>query len=256
MNGIYKITNLVNRKVYIGQSNKLNTRKSCHFYLLKNDKHHNDHLQRAYNKYGKDNFIFEVIEETNDLDNREIFWIDEYGGINSELNYNLKNPLTMEWSDYVKIKSSKIMSGENNYNFGKKWTQEQKDKQSIERKGISFEQMMGKEKADIAKENMRKGQLGRKHPDEVKEKISKANQGSNNPAYGMGDRQRGDKNPMWGKAAKTRKPVLQYSKEGEFIKEFEFLSQVKELGLNPSNVLYCATGKYKTCGGFIWKFKE
>lgn len=82
------------------------------------------------------------------------------------------------------------------------------------------------------------------------------NAGEKNPAYGMGDRQRGYKNPMFGKVAKNRKPVLQYTKEGVFIKEFEFLSQVKEIGINPSNVLYCANGKYKTCGGFIWKFKK
>lgn len=39
--GIYKITNLKNNKVYIGQSEKLNNREWCHFYWLDRGEHHN-----------------------------------------------------------------------------------------------------------------------------------------------------------------------------------------------------------------------
>lgn len=225
---------------------------------MKRNEHHNEHLQRAFNKYGKDNFIFECIEETEDLDNREIHWINEYGGINSDLNYNFKDPLSMKWSDYTRVKQSKSMIGADNPNYGNKWSQEQKDEASKKKKGISLEERVGKEKADLIKENMRLSQTGRKHPDEVKEKIRKANEGENNPAYGKGDRQAGDKNPMWGKASIQRKPVQQYTKDGIFIKEYDYLTQVAEDGFNIGNVGSVCNNKpkYKSAGGFIWKFKS
>lgn len=56
--GIYKITNTVNGKFYVGQTmNGFDTR----WNPLKNNTHHNKHLQAAYNKYGEEAFTFEVI---------------------------------------------------------------------------------------------------------------------------------------------------------------------------------------------------
>lgn len=258
MKGIYKITNLINEKVYIGQTDRLNNRKREHFYKLEKNEHHNEHLQKAYKKYGKDNFIFEIIEETDFLDERELFWINQYGGLNSENNYNLKNPIDKRWSDYVRVKQSKTMLGENNPNYGNKWTKEQKEKLSKLTKGKTLEEKIGKEKSDLVKLKMSESQKGRKHPKEVKEKIRQANMGEKNPAYGNGYKQLGEKNPMWGKPNKNRKPVLQFTKEGEFVKEYEFLSQVMEDGFNPSNVMCCANGVkgYVTSKGFIWKWKK
>jgi group I intron endonuclease len=256
MKGIYKITNLINQKVYIGQSDRLKSREREHFYRLERKEHNNEHLQRAYDKYGRDNFIFECIEETDDLSNRELFWINEYGGINSELNYNLKDPLTMKWSNYTRVKQSKSIMGEKNPNFGRTWTQKQKDEASKKKKGVSLEKRIGKEKADLAKINMGKGQLGRKHPQKVKDKIRKANEGENNPAYGMGERQAGDKNHMFGKPSVKRKLVQQFTKEGVLVKEYDYLSQVAEYGFHIGNVGSVCNGKLKSASGFNWKFKE
>jgi group I intron endonuclease len=256
MKGIYKITNKINGKVYIGQTDRLTERKREHFYRLEKQTHSNEHLQRAFNKYGKDNFIYEVIEECDELNERELYYINEYGGLNSDLNYNLKNPLTDEWSDYVRVKHSKNMTGENNPNYGNKWSDEQKEKASKERIGKTLEERIGVEKARKAKAKMSKSQTGRKHPDEVKEKIREANLGENNPMYGKGDRQLGDRNPNYGKKSPNRKVVLQYDKEGNLIKEYEYLNQVAEDGFNIGNVGSVCNGRAKTSGGFIWKFKE
>jgi group I intron endonuclease len=61
LSGIYQIRNLVNNHFYIGQSINLKNRKRYHFSRLKNCIHKNPYLQNAYNKYGKDNFVFEIL---------------------------------------------------------------------------------------------------------------------------------------------------------------------------------------------------
>lgn len=60
--GIYQIRNILNGNFYIGSAFDLLGRRNRHFSMLLYDKHVNDHLQNAYNCYGKENFIFEVIE--------------------------------------------------------------------------------------------------------------------------------------------------------------------------------------------------
>jgi len=61
--GIYKITNLINNKFYIGSSKDLIFRKETHEKELRRKKHCNSYLQNAWDKYGEDNFSFQVIEE-------------------------------------------------------------------------------------------------------------------------------------------------------------------------------------------------
>lgn len=59
--GIYQIRALHNDEVYIGSSIQLSVREKRHFRFLKNGTHDNPKLQAAYNKYGRDNFVFEVL---------------------------------------------------------------------------------------------------------------------------------------------------------------------------------------------------
>ena len=74
--------------------------------------------------------------------------------------------------------------------------------------------------------------------------------------YGKGDRQLGDKNPMYGKPNPNRKVVLQFDKEGNLIKEYEYLNQVAEDGFHVGNVGGVCNGRGKTSGGYVWKFKD
>lgn len=60
--GIYKIVNITNSKVYIGQSNNIKKRWTEHRSALNNNRHVNVHLQNAWNKYGENNFEFVIIE--------------------------------------------------------------------------------------------------------------------------------------------------------------------------------------------------
>lgn len=59
--GIYQIKNNISGKKYIGQSSDLKGRKKEHRYKLKNNKHENPHLQKAFYKYGMDAFTFSVL---------------------------------------------------------------------------------------------------------------------------------------------------------------------------------------------------
>ena len=66
--GIYKITNLINNKCYIGQSRNIESRIKKHFLNLEKNIHHSQYLQEDFNKYGKENFSIEILETINDLD--------------------------------------------------------------------------------------------------------------------------------------------------------------------------------------------
>lgn len=61
--GVYQIRNLTNNKLYIGSSEKFDKRWNLHLSQLRRNIHHSIHLQRAWNKYGANIFIFEIIEE-------------------------------------------------------------------------------------------------------------------------------------------------------------------------------------------------
>ena len=54
--GIYKITNKITQKIYIGSSKNIRKRWKAHRTLLNREKHYNEHLLAAYKKYGKENF--------------------------------------------------------------------------------------------------------------------------------------------------------------------------------------------------------
>lgn len=77
--GIYKITNTVNNKIYIGRSAQMEVRWKCHLNNLVKNKHINPHLQNAWNKYGGCAFVFEVIEivvQVDNLQSREHYYIE------------------------------------------------------------------------------------------------------------------------------------------------------------------------------------
>ena len=88
--GIYGIQNKINGCIYIGKTGmSFGDRWDSHRALLRANKHFNQYLQRAWNKYGEDNFEFIIVEEcsVDELNNREIYYIGFYRDQN--LSYNL-----------------------------------------------------------------------------------------------------------------------------------------------------------------------
>lgn len=88
--GIYTITNLVNGKMYVGYTTNFTDRKSQHFTTLENQNHKNKHLQNAFNKYGKESFIFEILEECEYqfLTSQEHYWTTILSTHNRKYGYN------------------------------------------------------------------------------------------------------------------------------------------------------------------------
>lgn len=95
MGSIYLIRNLINDKVYVGQTRqKIETRFSYHRSMLRAEKHDNDYLQKAWNKYGEKSFEFSILEDgiesQENLNQKEIYYISEYAATDRLHGYNLR----------------------------------------------------------------------------------------------------------------------------------------------------------------------
>lgn len=80
---IYQITNMVNGKYYIGSAKSFERRQWQHKNDLKRNVHKNPHLQAAWNKYGADVFVFEVLETVPENENQlkaEDVWLAQHVG--------------------------------------------------------------------------------------------------------------------------------------------------------------------------------
>ena len=94
MQGIYKITNLITKKIYIGKTNDSDRRWKNHQRLAftSGHKEYNKILYQSMRKYGIENFSFEIIEELEDYSisgEREQYWIKYYDSYNNGYNETL-----------------------------------------------------------------------------------------------------------------------------------------------------------------------
>lgn len=74
--GIYVIRNLINNYIYIGSSIMLYKRYREHLTKLIHNKHHNKILQRSWNKYGSEGFVFEVVRTYNNIIDHDLRYIE------------------------------------------------------------------------------------------------------------------------------------------------------------------------------------
>ena len=153
MIGIYKIENKINGKIYIGQSTNINKRLGNHKRALKGNYHHNKHLQLAFNKYGGDNFTFEIIDicEIDEIDALERLYINKYECKHNEWGYNLEDGghNGKKLSEETKEKISKG-------NKGKKQSEEAKEKISYKLKNYWDSEEGEKQKEKHSNERRKK----------------------------------------------------------------------------------------------------
>lgn len=166
VSGIYKITNNINSKIYIGSSVNLKKRFSSHISDLKNKKHRNIHLQRAWGKYGEDAFEFKILEYISDKEELlkwEQFYMDRFNVCDDKIGYNI-NPCagsrlgTKHSAETRKLmtgrkrsaehsrKLSESLKGKRSTFYGKKHTEEAKLKIRLGATGIHLGEKGGTSK--------------------------------------------------------------------------------------------------------------
>ena len=81
---------------------------------------------------------------------------------------------------------------------------------------------------------------------------------SNYSSYGFTDERRNKmSNALKGNHNHPIKKVIQFSKDGEFIAEYPSAHEAeRQTGCNNSDIIRCCKCKRKTCGGYIWRYKE
>jgi group I intron endonuclease len=221
--GIYKITN-PEGKVYIGCSKNMEYRKN----LYKNYRVSTQKLiYESLIKYGWGNHIWEEIEYTFDLKEREKYWINEYDSFKDGLNSNVGGGGPLSHTNETR----KIISIKGKANKGKRVTSHRKGKKLEDNHKLNNKANKGKRVNSHWK--------GKTRSEENKLNLSLAKKGIPNP--------------------KNSKIVLQYDLKGNFIKEWSsikcanlFLRKDKD----SSSIGECCRGKKQTAYGFKWKYKN
>lgn len=206
---IYMFTNKINGKKYIGQT--INEKCRLIDHKRSRDK---IPIDFAIKKYGIGSFNYEILNTIiasskegliQQLNRWEVYYISKYNTTDKKLGYNIKmggsNSLI---SEETKRKLSGLMKGryvgENNPNYGHRWSKEQR-------------------------EHLRQIKLGKKYSYEVRKKKFKS--------------------------------VTQYDLDGNFVKEFESLTEAAlKMNCDKALIMRVCQGKAKTAKGYKWKYKE
>jgi group I intron endonuclease len=145
-----------------------------HFWELRLNKHFNQHFQLAFNKYGKDNFEFRILEkiEVGLLDVKERLWISHYRSNQPEFGYNLDSG-----GGYFRYRSKETCRKISESNTGK-----HRSKESCRR---IRDVVRGRKYSIEARRNMSNAHKGKKHSIETRLKMSKSKSGCKNCNFGV-----------------------------------------------------------------------
>lgn len=188
--GIYKITNSITGKFYIGSTKDSDKRWYDHKRELILNIHINPKLQHSWNFHGEDKFVFSIIEEVEPdqikLFEREQYYLDTLKPYEREVGYNIcpvaeggdnitHNPNRDAFIEKMKI----INHGENNGMYGKIHSDKTIDDMKNKSKGRytldwfidRYGQVDGKKKFDDRREMLKNRKMNYSHPNSMKGKI-------------------------------------------------------------------------------------
>lgn len=264
---IYKVTNMVNGKVYIGLTLRtLRERIYGHKYRMKHPKHQSKkdvYFYNALRKYGMDKFKWEIIDVSSikgpsiedkkvalkELNEKEKYWISFYESFGKN-GYNLTlgggGRLGSTFKHTEKAKRKIGLS-----NRGKRHTEESKRRLSLSRMGRftgKDNHFFGKHHSEETKKLLSESKKGVSvHTEESKRKLSEALSGENHPFWGK-----------FGENAPRTKQVVQLTIDGEYVAEYPTAKDANRAFCESdgSSIVQCCKGNYKTIHGFRWLYKE
>jgi group I intron endonuclease len=190
MHYLYRITDTLNNKVYIGQSNKENERWRQHKYFARQEKPI-QYVHRAIKKYGVDHFAYEVIaccKTQEDTDATETLLIEQYDSCNKEKGYNIAPGGNHAWNaglppemqpGYGRVVSEETKKKISESNMGKIMPLH-----SSEWKEYMSKIMTGRTLPPEQVEKIARSNRGQKRSEEVKLKLSNAHKGDKHHNYG------------------------------------------------------------------------
>jgi group I intron endonuclease len=260
---VYLIKNMVNNKIYVGSAYNFIKRKNIHLSTLRNQKHKNCKLQRAYNKYGENSFEFEIIQE---CDKKEVLLFEQHFIDTLRPFYNIN----LIANSRAGIKSSR---------------------EHIEKIRIAN---TGKKHSDSTRKKLRNINLGKKTPNEIKEKLKNHSKNIEIYRYDLTGRYidkhrsireasrfvgvhnkgirlciKGKRNQSGGFIWKTRleifehenistkKEVIQYDEQMNEIGQFISIQEAsRRTGINARKICACCKGQINKVHGYTWKYKK
>lgn len=237
ISGIYKIISPIG-KIYIGQSIDLFRRIKS--YFEPNSAKNQIILERSFDKYGRENHIFSIIEECeiNLLNERERYWQEQYKD-------KLLNCRLTETND-----KSGICSEQTKFNISNALKKSGKSYQHLKRKIYQYD-----DKGVFIKEWESLRTASRElniHSSQISKSTKKVS--NNNSAGGF----------LWsyeklpyieGKIGQNKIKVKQYSLDNDLIREWESVTlAAKETNTSKSSIIRCCKGRQKTANGFLWSY--
>jgi hypothetical protein len=231
MGWIYQIKNILNDKIYIGQTAQHNVATRWAEHIKSINSGNDSHLARAFRYHGLENFTFSVISEIPEeqLDKAEI--------------------------NEISNKNSLSPSG---YNIREGGSRGKHSQESIDK---IRESHIGKTHTDETKEKLRQLNIGKKHTPESIEKIRQAMSGKSKTQEAVEKSSKArtglkrSKEVVDKMKAAKQIEVEQWSIEGKYIQTYHSIKKATiETGCN--DISKCCRGKYKQSGGFIWKYKD
>lgn len=225
---IYQIKNIKSNKLYVGQTiQHFNRRLRRHINCLKKNNHPNQYLQNSWNKHGKENFKFEILEKCDNIDilnEREEYWINKLKSHHTINGFNLmwggnNNKHSEESKKKMSDSHIGIFEGEDNPFYNRTHSKETKEKWSKKRKG----KQKGKNNPFF----------GKTHSDEVINKINKTR-----------------------KERKVNyRSVMQIDMNLNIINKFESIKEAEQItGICRAGISSVCRGIQHTAGNHIWRY--
>lgn len=258
-NCVYKITNQINNKCYIGQTTQGISRRWTEH--KRDSKNRDSEMYKDMRKYGVHNFSVEVLESgltQQELSQQEVYWIKKTESFERGYNLTTGGISGFQMSESTVAKISVANTGENNNMYGKTHSEEAREKISKahkgkvmtkkQRKNMSLARQgeknhfYGKHHTEETKDYLRQINLGRKHTESAKRKMSEQCKGNKHHNYGNR-----------GRNSTYTVPIAQYDSNWKLIRKFDTVKETLEfLGMKGHTQLNKAIKNKTMYKNYYW----